>query len=99
MPSVERGELSFSFNTSKLEGNMLCTKDENVVLKAELKDSGIFLTVTDLRSKRLLKTASCKPNSESQFNDNKLHKVTLSKENRNQVSQYQTNSSIYLNLL
>jgi hypothetical protein len=67
---------------------MICTKDDNVVLKAELKDSGIFLTIIDLRSKRLLKTASCKPNSGSQFSDNKMHKVTLSKENRNQVNNY-----------
>jgi len=83
---VDRAQLNFNFNTSKLEGNLLCTKDDNVVLKAELRDSGIFLTVSDLRSKRILKTASCKPSSQgAHFNDNKLHSVTIKKESRNQL--------------
>ncbi len=81
----KQAELQFQFNSSKLEGNLVCTRDDNMYLRAEIVNQNIMLTVSDVKSKRILKSVACKPQPGTLFNDNKWHKVNLVKKSRGQV--------------
>ena len=63
----------------------MCTKDDRYYLKAEIANKNLVFSVNDVRTKKPLATAMCRPTSGSQFNDNKWHKVQLVKKNREQV--------------
>ena len=63
----------------------MCTKDEKFYLKAEIINKNLVFSLNDVKTKKSLASAVCKPTSGSQFNDNKWHKVQLIKKNREQV--------------
>ncbi|CAF0717725.1 unnamed protein product [Brachionus calyciflorus] len=79
----KQSELVFQFNTSKPDGSVMCSKDDNYALRGELKGQNFVLSVMELRSKRILKTSSCP--QRSPLNDNKWHKVQLIKKSRSQI--------------
>ena len=85
LQAPRHAELLFQFNSSKPEGNIMCTKDDRYYLKAEIANKNLVFSVNDVRTKKPLATAMCRPTSGSQFNDNKWHKVQLVKKNREQV--------------
>lgn len=85
LPIGKIAEIKLEFNTSKSEGNILCTRDETFFLKAELFNQNIIFSLNDIKSKRVLKSVACKPQHTSQFNDKNWHKIHLIKRSRGQV--------------
>ena len=83
---ARQAELSFQFNVSRPDGNVMCTRDDNLYLKAELVNQNLIFYLNDVKSKRMLKSVACTPRPGVQFNDNKWHKVQLIKRNRGTVS-------------
>ncbi len=63
----------------------MCTKDDILALNAELVDSILAVSITDIRTRRVLQTVNCRPKQPSiQFNDNSPHKVQIFKKGVNQ---------------
>ena len=89
LPSFQaprQAELSFQFNSSKAEGNIMCTRDDKFYLKAELLNKNLVFSLNDGKTKKSLATVTCKPGSGGQFNDNKWHRVQLVKKSRELVN-------------
>jgi hypothetical protein len=88
-------EINFRFNTSRRGGadsggTLLCTRDEQLALKVELKDQKLLLSLYEVaarsaQARRLIKAVTCQ-SSQQRFNDNRWHRVQLVKRARNQVS-------------
>ena len=63
----------------------MCTKDEKFYLKAEMSNKNLVFSLNDVKTKKVLSSATCKANGLTQFNDNKWHKVQLIKKSRDLV--------------
>jgi hypothetical protein len=78
-----KGELSFNFNASTVNGNILCTKDDTLALNVELVNSVLIVNVREIRTKRILQTVKCLANSQESLN-----KLKIIKKGVNQVSLF-----------
>ena len=77
-------ELKFQFNTSRSDaGTIVCTRDEQLALKVELKDQKLHLSVFDAKSRRFIKAATF---PSQRLNDNRFHRVQLIKKSRGVVT-------------
>lgn len=84
MQEANKAELSFLFNTSMSNGNIMCTKDDTLALNTELVNSVLAVRITDIRTRRVLQTANCRAKPGTRFNDNSMHKVHVIKKGVNQ---------------
>lgn len=74
--------LNLKFNTSQPHGVIMCSKDDNYALKAELNNQMLMVSITDLRSRQIIKSAYCQKRS---LSDNKWHKIQIGKKSRSQI--------------
>lgn len=80
----QKAELSFQFNTSMTNGNIMCTKDDTLALNVELVNSILAVSITDIRTRRVLLTTNCRPKPGTHFNDKSLHSFKMVKKGTNQ---------------
>jgi hypothetical protein len=80
----QKAELGFQFNTSMTNGNILCTKDDTLALNVELVNSILAVSITDIRTRRVLLTTNCRPKPATSFNDKSLHAFRMVKKGVNQ---------------
>jgi hypothetical protein len=81
--NLQQSQLSFQFNTSRSDGLLFLTRNDNTVLRLDLKNGRLQLSASDLNNPRFMKTIDCRQNSQQiQFNDNKWHTVELTKRNQ-----------------
>ena len=72
-------EITFSFNATKPEGTIMCTRNDDSVLNVDLKDSHIWISIFDVDSKRRIETVICRANPpQMSYIDQKWHRVQLS---------------------
>jgi hypothetical protein len=84
---ARQAELSFKFNTSRADaGTIMCTRDDQLAVKVELKDQKLLLSVYEAKSRRFLKAVTCQSARSGSFSDNKWHRVQLVKKSRGSIS-------------
>ncbi len=82
LTAARHAELRFAFNASRgNDGTIMCTRDDSTSLKAELIGQQLLFSISDVRTRRVLKTLSCR--LAAQRAD--WHKIHLVKKSRNQV--------------
>ena len=82
LSQTRESNLNFQFNTSQSHGVLMCTRDENFALKAELNNQMVMISIFDLRSRQIVKSAYCQKRS---LSDNKWHKIYIAKRARSQL--------------
>lgn len=81
LPSpTSQQELTFEFNSTS--GTVMCSRDDHLALKVELKDYRVLLSLFDARSRRFIKAATC----HQQRNGDNWKKVHLVKKNRGYIT-------------
>lgn len=84
LPAARQAELSFQFQP-KSEGNLMCSRDDLLALRVDYKERKLVLTLSDVRSRRVLKTSECQLGAGGSSGEEKWYKVNLVKKSRGQV--------------
>lgn len=83
LPTARQAELSFQLQ-AKSDGNIVCSRDDYLALRVDHKDRRLVLTISDVRSRRVLKTAECSASSGG--GEDKWQRVHLVKKSRGMVT-------------
>lgn len=94
LPPARQAELIFQFNP-KSDGNIVCSRDDSLALRVDFKDRKLLLTISDVRSKRVLKATECilSGGGGGGSGEEKWHKVHLIKKSRGNIAMTCSESS------
>ena len=88
LASARHAELRFAFNTSRgNDGTIMCTRDDALSFKAELMGQQLLFSISEMRTRRVLKTLSCRlASNRGGGGGAEWHKIQLVKKSRGQVT-------------